>query len=90
MTTDTSSALVGQQSCKAAKLRGKARLWLQPQFGKLHALSGYSVTKCGNTCRFGALAQSVEHRTFNPLVLGSSPRGPIGSGFFFTIKEDVK
>ena len=24
---------------------------------------------------FAPLAQSVEHRTFNPLVLGSSPRG---------------
>ena len=24
---------------------------------------------------FSPLAQSVEHRTFNPLVLGSSPRG---------------
>lgn len=29
-----------------------------------------------STALFGSLAQLVEHRTFNPLVLGSSPRRP--------------
>lgn len=35
-------------TARAAKLRGKACLYLQVQFEKLRALSGYSVTKCGN------------------------------------------
>ena len=29
----------------------------------------------------GAVAQSVEHRTFNPLVLGSSPSGPTWNNY---------
>jgi hypothetical protein len=36
----------------------------------------------------GAVAQSVEHRTFNPLVLGSSPSGPIKRRGFLFLKEE--
>ena len=41
-------------------------------------LVGLTVTDPGGTLEFrgGPLAQMVEHRTFNPVVLGSSPRRP--------------
>ena len=38
-----------------------------------------NLLQCPPPKRIGSLAQSVEHRAFNPLVLGSSPRRPTKS-----------